>query len=83
MKLRWVTWRLIPFSNWLVTMVSKSPNWASKRPFHGSKNGNLMFNDYLLRGVILQVVPFSGISGLGGGLEYFLFSPLLGEDSQF
>ena len=33
------TWRIIPFSKWLITMVSKSPNWGcgtpSKWPFHG------------------------------------------------
>jgi len=23
------TWRIIPFRNWLITMVSKSPNWGS------------------------------------------------------
>ena len=40
-KLDWLfdigdyTWRIIPFSKWLVTMVSKSPNWGYfpyKRP---------------------------------------------------
>ncbi len=33
------TWRVIPFSKWLVTMASKSPTWGygtpSKWPFHG------------------------------------------------
>ena len=24
----WYTWRIIPFSKWLITMVSKSPNWG-------------------------------------------------------
>ena len=33
MFLRWVvqpptTWRIIPLSKWLITMVSKSPNWG-------------------------------------------------------
>ena len=30
-----ITWRIIPFSKWLITMVSKSPNWGCspyKRP---------------------------------------------------
>ena len=35
----WIlTWRIIPFSKWLITMVSKSPNWGyspSKWPFYG------------------------------------------------
>ena len=33
-----ITWRIIPFSKWLITMVSKSPNCGyslSKWPFHG------------------------------------------------
>ena len=38
-KLQGGTWRIIPFSKWLVIMVSKSPNWGcgtpSKWPFHG------------------------------------------------
>ncbi len=32
------TWRIIPVSKWLITMVSKPPNWGcspSKWPFHG------------------------------------------------
>ena len=31
------TWRIIPFSKWLITMVSKSPKWGyspSKWPFY-------------------------------------------------
>ena len=33
-----LTWRIIPNSKWLITMVSKSPKWGcspSKWPFHG------------------------------------------------
>ena len=34
------TWRIIPFSKWLIALVNKSPNWGyspSKWPFHGLK----------------------------------------------
>ena len=48
------TWRIIPFSKWLITMVSKSPNWGyspskwSKWPLNGVTN-------HVLTGMILQV----------------------------
>ena len=32
------TWRIIPVSKWLITMVNKSPNWGCspyKLPFYG------------------------------------------------
>ena len=49
------TWRIIPVSKQLATMVSKSPNWGcspSKWPFHSLKLGAI---DNLLNGMILQV----------------------------
>ena len=50
------TWRIIPFSKWLITMVSKSPTWGcspSKWRIKGSENGGV--TTYLPTGMILQV----------------------------
>ena len=38
---KWTTWRIIPATKWLITMVSKSPNWGCSPNF--------------LTGIILQV----------------------------
>ena len=49
------TWRIIPFSKWLITMISKSPNWGcspSKWP-KWLVNGGV--TTYLPTGMILQV----------------------------
>ena len=27
-EILYLAWRIIPFSKWLITMVSKSPNWG-------------------------------------------------------
>ena len=58
------TWRIIPGSKWLITMVSKSPKWGysySKWPFHGLQ---MWVTNHLLNGMILQVRyhQFSGAS---------------------
>ncbi len=49
------TWRIIKFSKWLITMVSKSPNWGCS-PYKWPK---WLINrgdpNHLLTGVILQV----------------------------
>ena len=41
-----LTWRIIPNSKWLITMVSKSPKWGCgtpfKWPFHGLEMGAWM-----------------------------------------
>ena len=60
MKTRWFwipTWRIIPFSKWLITMVDKSPNWVyslSKWPFSWPVNGG--DHKYLLTGMVLQLL---------------------------
>ena len=48
------TWRIIPFCKWLITMVSKSPNWGySPSKWHTWRiNGG--DPNYLLSGMILQ-----------------------------
>ena len=49
------TWRIIPFSTWLITMVSKSPNWGCslyKWPKWLINGGD---PNHLLTGMILQV----------------------------
>ena len=53
----WGAWRIIPLSKWLITMVSKSPNWGYS-PYKWPKwliNGG--DPKYLLTGMILQVSP--------------------------
>ena len=47
-----VTWRIIPFSKWLVIMVSKSPNWG----YSPSKMASMAYEWRLLwLELILQV----------------------------
>ena len=49
------TWRIIPVSKWLITMVSKSPKWCYS-PYECPKlNINGGYTNYLLSGMILQV----------------------------
>ena len=50
------TWRIIPFSKWLITMVSKSPKDRVVGPLPNSLNGLYMgVTNHLLTGMILQV----------------------------
>jgi len=55
------TWRIIPFSKWLITMVSKSPKWGYS-PSKWPKKWLINRGDpnHLLNGMILQETLLQG-----------------------
>ena len=48
------TWRIIPLSRWLITMVSKSPKWGYSPDKWPKWLINGVLYNYLLSGMILQ-----------------------------
>ena len=69
------TWRIIPFSKWLITMVSFRPltSLTGVVPFSNGRTSWLINGgdpNYLLTGMILQVPPLTQQGLLGGGFSF-------------